>query len=64
MVRGPLLRSRSNMAGQQPQGNPPPPPPLLPDSTNEDGMVDTNWFKVVITKCPTGYSLIIALNSL
>ena len=40
---------------QVPGGNPQqPPPPLQPNTLNELGLVDTNWFKVVITKCPTG----------
>ena len=39
---------------QVPGGNPQQPPPLQPNTLNELGLVDTNWFKVVITKCPTG----------
>lgn len=31
----------------------PPLPSVLPQ-LNEDGMIDSNWFKVIVTKCPTG----------
>lgn len=43
-----------------PAGVPPPaaphnvPPQLIPDTLDERGFVDPNWFKVVITKCPSG----------
>lgn len=32
----------------------PPPPPIIPDTLDEHGLIDSNWFKVVITKCPSG----------
>ncbi len=46
-------------AGLQQQGavaNVPPVPlsTLSPDTVDREGLVDSNWFKVVITKCPTG----------
>ena len=47
-----------------PAGVPPPPAPhnvphpvqpqLIPDTLDERGLIDPNWFKVVITKCPSG----------
>lgn len=30
------------------------PLPLIPNTLDEHGLMDSNWFKVVITKCPTG----------
>lgn len=32
----------------------PPLPPLIPDTLDEHGLIDSNWFKVVITKCSSG----------
>ena len=58
-----LLSHHSNSAsiimaaGVAPQANnnPPRTPFLLPDTLNDEGMVDPNWFKVIVTKCPMGY---------
>jgi hypothetical protein len=33
---------------------PPTATPPLPDTIDENGLIDLRWFKVVITKCPSG----------
>ena len=38
-------------------------PPLVPNTLDDHGLMDSSWFKVVITKCPTG-NFINALSAL
>ena len=38
----------------QPAQQPQLPPQLAPNVLDSSGLVDSNWFKVVVTKCPSG----------
>lgn len=66
MAQVPVQQQQQQQQPGQPGGGGVQLPPLVPNTLDDHGLMDSSWFKVVITKCPSGksYKCIVSIGSI